>query len=214
MSTQQSDKTLSDFKVGIITFLAFILLIGGIVSAGGEKGLFFKKSCTLKAHLIDVSGLKVGAPVTMGGLTIGKVTDIAFIDSTVGTRVEVSLQLRTDLRQRVKTDSVPSVRTQGMMGDRYIDVSLGTPAAKTLPDGEILIGSSVSQFDETLNQANIVLKEAEKLLTAVNNQKGTIGQMFYDQKFYNSLTATTEELEGLIKDFKEHPKKYIKLSIF
>lgn len=214
MSHLDPEKALSDFKVGLVTFLAIAFLIAGITFAGGEKSLLFKQACLLKAHLVDVSGLKVGAPVTMGGLTIGKVSSIEFVDNSEGTRVEVTMNLRADIRPRIKTDSVPSLRTQGMMGDRYIDIALGTPEADALAEGGILKGNSVSQFDETLNQANIVLKEIEKLLAAVNKQQGTVGQFFYDQTFYNSLTNTTEELNGLIKDFKEHPKKYVKLSLF
>ncbi|MFA6601127.1 MAG: MlaD family protein [Candidatus Omnitrophota bacterium] len=214
MASLDPEKALSDFKVGLVTFAALSFLVLGITFAGGEKGMLFKEVSQLKAHMVDVSGLKTGAPVTMGGLTIGRVTDISFMDTSDGTRVEVVMQMRSDLRRRIKTDSLPSVRTQGMMGDRYVDISLGTPAAKILPDGEILIGSSVSQFDETLTQANIVLKEVEKLLNAINHKEGSAGQFLYDQRFYNSLTSTTEDLQSLIQDFKAHPKKYVKLSIF
>jgi phospholipid/cholesterol/gamma-HCH transport system substrate-binding protein len=214
MASIDPEKALSDFKVGIVTFLAITCLIAGIIFAGGDNGLIFSEICQLRAHMIDVSGLKPGAPVSMGGLTIGKVTDIAFSDDPSGTRVAVTMKMRSDFRKRVKKDSVPSVRTQGMMGDRYIDVSLGTAASPILPEGEILTGSSVSQFDETLTQANVVMKEIEKLLNALNKQQGSAGQFLYDQRFYNSLTTTTEDLQELIKDFKEHPKKYVKLSLF
>jgi phospholipid/cholesterol/gamma-HCH transport system substrate-binding protein len=189
-------------------------LIAGITFAGGEKSLLFKHVSHLTAHLSDVSGLKQGAPVTMGGLTVGKVSSIAFADQKDGTLMAVTMDLRSDIRPRIKTDSVPSLRTQGMMGDRYIDISLGSHEALPLDEGGILRGAAVSQFDETLNQTAMVLKEVEKLLKAVNSQEGTVGKFFYDRRLYDNLTDTTGELNALIKDFKERPRRYVKLSIF
>ncbi len=214
MSTLHLQRTVSDFKVGLVTFIALFFLILGITFAGADKNLLFRQATTLQAELIDVGGLKVGAPVTIGGLTIGKVTDISFISTAKGTRINVTMQVRADIRSLIKTDSVPSVRTQGMMGDRYIDISMGTEEAAVLATGKPLIGASAAEFDETLKQTNVVLKEVEKLLKAVNEKQGTVGQFVYDSKFYNSLSETTEALKSLLKDFQANPKKYVKLSLF
>lgn len=214
MSSAVSEKTASDFKVGILTFLALALLIFGITFAGGDKGLFFTESSLVKALLIDIGGLKVGAPVTMGGLSIGQVSEIDFTDRADGTRIEITMRLREDIRKRIKTDSVPSIRTQGMMGDRYVDISMGSPDAKVLPEGTFLMGTDVTEFDQMVTQATSVLREMEKLIDAVNRKQGAVGQFFYDQTFYDSLTETLANLNSLVKDFKENPKRYVKLKIF
>ena len=180
-------KTWSDVRVGLLTFAALLLLVLGITFAGGDKGLFLQKTSFLKAHLADVGGLKKGSSVTMGGMTIGRVTDIHFV-ANPEELIEVDFQVRSDIRGRIKADSICSVRTQGMLGDRYLDVSLGTKEASTLAEGA-------------------VLGETEKVLTAVNEKQGTVGQFFYDGEFYRELT-------DLIKDFKKHPRKYIKFSLF
>lgn len=212
----------SDLRIGIVTLSGLLLLVLGITFAGGDKGLLFKETSTVKARLADVGGLKKGGSVTMNGMVIGKVTDVAFAATNNGNsvrphdanQVEVTMEVRSDMRKRIKIDSVPAVRTQGMLGDRYIDIPPGSEEAKILPDGKVLIGSAATDFDKTLHQALEVLNETEKLLSAVNEQRGTAGKLFYDQEFYNRLTSITDELNELLKDFKKNPRRYLKFSVF
>ena len=222
MSQQDQERIWSDFRVGLIAFIAILFLILGVMFAGGDKGLIFKKTSAVKARLADIGGLKKGGSVTMSGMTIGKVTQMTFIDGSDGkgvspsngNQIEVTMEIRSDLRNKIKTDSTPAVRTQGMLGDRYIDIPLGTEEAEALPDGKVLIGAAATDFDKTLNQALQVLTETEKMLSAINEQRGTAGKLVYDEQFYNQLTDITAELDGLVKDFKKNPRRYIKFSLF
>ena len=214
MSKYNQDKAWSDFRVGVVTFAGLFLLILGVVFAGGDKGLLFRKTSIVKARLGDVGGLKKGCSVTMGGMTIGRVTDIAFAKTEKGVEIEVMMQIRSDIRGRIKADSIPAVRTQGMLGDRYIDISMGSEAALALPEGASLLGDAASDFDKTLRHANDVLSETEKLLSAVNEQRGTVGRFVYDEQLYKGLTQITDELNELLKDFKKNPRRYIKFSLF
>jgi phospholipid/cholesterol/gamma-HCH transport system substrate-binding protein len=208
------EKAWSDFRVGIITFVALSFVVLGISFAGGDKGLFFQPTLSMKAFLADVGGLKKGSPVTMGGMTIGKVTGIAFDTGGTSNQIEVTMQIRSDVRNRIKTDSIPSVKTQGMMGDRYVDITAGSEQAEVLPDSKLLAGSGAAEFDETVRYASEVLDETRKLLEAINEQRGSVGRFFYDERFYQELLEISKELNGLIKDFKKQPRKYIKFSLF
>ena len=227
MSEYDQERVWGDFRIGLIAFAALIFLVFGIAFAGGDKGLIFKKTSTVKARLADVGGLKKGASVTMSGMMVGKVTQIAFVGSggksgeaqaappsEYANHIEVTMEIRSDVRDRLKVDSVPAVRTQGMLGDRYVDIPMGSEEGATLPDGKVLLGAAATDFDKTLNEALAVLNETEKLLSAVNKQQGTVGQLLYDQQFYNRLMEITNEVNDLIKDFKKNPRRYIKFSVF
>lgn len=214
MAGYDQEKAWSDFRVGLITFAAFSLLVLGVTFAGGDKGLLFKKTSVVRAWLADVGGLKRGSSVTMGGMTVGKVTDITLGHGSKRSQIEVTMEIRSDVRARIKTDSLPSVRTQGMLGDRYIDISMGNGKSGVLPEKRPLVGKAASDFDTTLRQASDVLNETQQLLNAINEKQGTVGQFFYDERFYDRLLEITSELNELIKDFKKNPKRYVKLSIF
>lgn len=208
------NKTMSDFRVGIVTFISLILLVAGITFAGGDKGLLFQKISTVKACLPDIGGLKRGSTVTMGGMSVGKVTKIIFNETAGDCLIEVTMEIRSDLRSKIKTDSVPTVRTQGMLGDRYIEIGMGSKEAGELPQAGVLLGKSAANFDEAMAEAKNALNETTKVLTAINGKEGSAGQFIYDEKFYEKLTDITVELNELIKDFKKNPKKYVNLSIF
>jgi phospholipid/cholesterol/gamma-HCH transport system substrate-binding protein len=210
----ERDKFLSDMRVGIVTFTSLILLISGVLFAGGDKGVLFQKTLPLTARINDISGLKKGATVTMGGMNIGRVTGVQMLNGETVNLIEVSMQVRSDIEYRIKSDSKPSVRTQGMLGDRYLEITPGSPEAELLKRGEPLVGSSTSNFDDTLTQARATLQETTKMLEAINKQQGTVGQLVYDEQFYSKLTDITVELNDLIKDFKKNPRRYIKFSLF
>ena len=214
MHTAEREKSLSDVRVGILTFTGFCILVLAVTFAGGDKGLLLKKTCSISAHLADIGGLKKGSTVTMGGMSVGKVTRITMIPSPEKCPIEITMQIRADVRPRIKENSVPTVKTQGMLGDRYIEISMGTDDSPALAEGRTLTGRPASDFDETMREARTTLSETNKLLGAINGQQGTVGQFLYDREFYEQLTEITNQLNDLIKDFKLHPRKYIKFSVF
>ncbi|MBI3999282.1 MAG: MCE family protein [Candidatus Omnitrophica bacterium] len=231
MAQFETEQVWIDFRIGLITFSAVVFLVFGITFAGGDKGLLLQKVTTVKARLADVGGLKKGASVTMSGMVIGKVTHITFADGQDGevvlggedgnivqphenSQIEVAMEIRSDMRRRIKIDSVPAVRTQGMLGDRYIDLPSGSEEAEILPEGKVLIGAETSDFDKTLRQTIDVLNETQELLKAINDGEGTAGKLVYDEKFYENLMAITDQLNELLKDFKKNPRRYIKFSLF
>ena len=52
------------------------------------------------------------------------------------------------------------------------------------------------------------------LTEKLNSKDNTLGLLFNDQTLYNNLNATTENAAGLLKDLKEHPKRYVHFSLF
>ena len=206
-------QTASDLRVGLLTFLSICVLAAGIVLAGGDKGLLFKKTAHVKARMHDVGGLKKGAAVTMGGMVVGKVVDICFCPSPDG-RIELDLSIRQDMRGHIKADSIPVIKTQGMLGDRYVEIQAGSKEAPVLDADKPLVGKSAADFDEALREANTTLSETNKALGAINRQEGTVGQFLYNKDFYSKLTELETEIQDLIRDFKKQPRKYIKFSVF
>ncbi len=213
MDALKREKFWSDVRLGLLTFFAMFFVVLGVTFAGGEKGLFMQKTEFLHACLGDVGGLKKGSSVTMAGMAIGKVTDIRFGNETAQP-IEVEMEIRSDVRQRIKADSVPAVRTQGMLGDRYVDISAGTAEAGPLEAGKMLAGNGATDFDKTLQNANSALQETAKMISAINSKEGTFGQLFYDEQLYTKMLEISTHLNSLLEDFKKNPKRYVNLEIF
>jgi phospholipid/cholesterol/gamma-HCH transport system substrate-binding protein len=208
------EKIFSDLRVGIVTFLGILCLVAGITFAGGDKGLLFQQTFPLTANLTDINGLKKGSTVTMGGMSVGKVTDLTFLDGSAENLIHISMQVRADVAQKIHKDSKPSVRTQGMLGDRYVEISRGSAESPALEPGGSLLGSSASNFDDTLLEAKQTLSNTNQVLEAINKKEGSVGSLIYDPTLYKKLSESAEELNELLKDFKKNPRKYIKFSVF
>jgi phospholipid/cholesterol/gamma-HCH transport system substrate-binding protein len=76
----------------------------------------------LTAKFENVGGLKVGAPVSMAGVTVGRVTQIAFDSSDYRALVHMRIDPQFD---RIPNDSDAAIFTQGLLGNQYIGMTAG-----------------------------------------------------------------------------------------
>lgn len=100
--------------IGALLFLA--LQVSGLTPQSGEP------TYKVYANFNDIGGLSVRGQVSMAGVTIGEVTDITLDRETYQARVEMSVNKSVDI---IPTDSTAVIRTAGLLGEKYIDVSIG-----------------------------------------------------------------------------------------
>ncbi|MGJ1284578.1 MlaD family protein [Sphingobacterium spiritivorum] len=70
------------------------------------------------------------------------------------------------------------------------------------------------EIKSTVDKANQAMQDVQEITNKINNGDGSISLLLNDDKLYNNLNSASEELDNLIKDVKNHPGKYIRLSIF
>lgn len=109
----------------------------------------------ISARFEDISGLKVRSPVTMAGVTIGRVKTIAFDEQTF--QAVVTLRIEEQYRETLPKDTSASIYTAGLLGEKYVGLEPGG-AMKVLKQGdeikltqgslvlEKLIGQFISRF--------------------------------------------------------------------
>lgn len=100
--------------IGALLFLA--LQVSGLTPQSGEP------TYKVYANFNDIGGLSVRGQVSMAGVTIGEVSDITLDRETYQARVEMTLNKSVDI---IPTDSTAVIRTAGLLGEKYIDVSIG-----------------------------------------------------------------------------------------
>lgn len=155
---------------------------------------------------------------------------IAALDSQEGTlgKLMHDDSLYTDMRgtlARVNTLADGLQQGDGTMGKLLKDPALynDTRAAITdvrqllagLSEGKGTAGKLLSS-DDLHNQLQATMGRLDTLLDKVNNGQGTLGQLLVNPSLYQNLDSTTREINGLMKDFRANPKKFlrIKLAIF
>ncbi len=143
-------------------FVGLGLLLAGIVVflIGKERNLF-EKAVIYRGAFENVDGLALDSPVRLGGLQAGKVSKISFAPDLGDKRIIVSMEIGSKFRERIRKDSIARVTSRGVLGDKAIDVSLGSPDKPVIEDGEIETGTSG-------DLSSIIKASAEIIDNAVN----------------------------------------------
>jgi phospholipid/cholesterol/gamma-HCH transport system substrate-binding protein len=196
----------SELKVGVIIIAALVLLAVGILKVGGNSG-FFTKYYTLYMRLENTFGLKVGSTVRLAGLDIGSIEDITFPADPAEKKVIVKLNLQEKYQDRIREDSKANIRTLGLLGDKYVDIEVGSPASPVMKDGALLPGGPETQLNRVLSNAgtgieslNVVLAQLKGVLGDVSEGHGTAGLLLKDPRLYNELNGAVVSLEAVASD--------------
>lgn len=126
--------------VGILVFTAAIFLLG-------KKSALFTRNTELFAHFQDISGLVVGAPVRLAGLEVGTVGAISFSEDPHDRAARVSLVIQSRFMERIRADSEAFIDSAGLLGDKVVNISMGSPQAGSLQDGATLKTRRTATFE-------------------------------------------------------------------
>jgi len=115
-----NEKQHTELLVGIF-MLVGIIAITFLALRMGDINLINNDQYTIKTKFTSASGLKVGAYVEMSGVTVGKVKQIVFDPESYLANVDIRIQNNI----RVPDDSIASIRTSGIIGDKFVKISAG-----------------------------------------------------------------------------------------
>ena len=123
-------------RVGIIVFAA-LLLFGMIVVVVGSKTGFFLARSSYFARFPNSQGLTAGNQVRLAGVTVGTVQEVE-VPKQPGQDLTVRFDIERRYQHLVRTDSRVEIRTIGLLGDKYLEVTPGSPAQPVLEPREVL----------------------------------------------------------------------------
>lgn len=114
----------------------------------GDIELLGSDSYSLTARFGSISGLKNGAQVEIAGVKVGKVGNIQLDKDTYEARVELAIEKGVKLQK----DSIASIRTAGIIGDRYIDISPGGSDVVLKDGGQIYETESAINLEQLVSK--------------------------------------------------------------
>lgn len=141
------EKRHTELIVGIFMF-AGIIAITFLALRMGDVGLFNNNQYTIKAKFTSASGLKQGAYVEMAGVTVGKVNQIVFDPEDYLAVVDISLQNNI----KIPEDSIASIRTSGIIGDKFLKISAGGSDIYLEQDMEIIETEPSINLEELISK--------------------------------------------------------------
>ena len=191
--------TWSELRVGLFVLVGLLILAFGIFYVTGQ-GVWGPKY-RLNTFLPEVAGLATGAPVRLDGVEIGNVDRITLVPREHGKapdkmhNVEIGMRLDRRYQNDILTDSVATLVTEGLLGNRYVNIQRGYTGVP-LKDGQAVPGGEEKAIKEVVERSADVLanlqalsEQIQDIVGDVKQGRGTIGKLLTDDQAYKHLNS-------------------------
>ncbi len=201
-------------QIRVITLLAVgtAVVAFGVYQVGRIFDVFASRY-PLITVVPTVAGLREGAPVTLAGQRVGQVERIRFLplqQQSPDRHVSLRLAVNRDVQSQVRRDSKAYIKSQGLLGDKYVDIVPGTPASAVLLPGDTLPAAEAVDLESVLQLASGTMHDARDIIgdlrgitSAMAQGEGTLGRMLNDDALYLQMTSATGELADVLKDVND-----------
>lgn len=205
----------TEIKVGI--FVVVILFLFGVaIFTIGSHQKYFQRQYTLWASFSNIKGLIVGSPVRLAGLTVGRVNAILFPEDPEAKTITVDLKINKGVQKRICKDSIASIQTMGLLGDKYVEISLGSPQCGVLVDNAhiksiepIDLMEYATKLEEAIDAVNTILVDVKEISGQIRGGKGLLHAILYDPaggELVNNLSVASGSAGDLMKDLSSAVK--------
>jgi len=190
--------------IGLVVFLAIIYLLGA-------QARYFERKYALTAEFTEVGGLIEGATVRLAGVQIGRVTKVE-LPPEPGGKVQVTLTLARRFADRVRRNSEARIVTQGLLGDKLVEITIGSADAPPLKPGDTIATRNPFEMQEMfsagaetlaqVNQLAVTLRKTmdrvDRMTDEVEKGKGWLHVLIYEEpeslRRLNALLTSTQQL--------------------
>jgi phospholipid/cholesterol/gamma-HCH transport system substrate-binding protein len=194
-------------RLGIFVTVALSLFIVVIYFIGDGKHLF-TKTFKINGTFKDLAGLQVGNNVQFTGLNVGTVSKVEIAtDSTV----RIDMVVDRHVQKFLKKDAIASIGSEGLMGNKVINLLPGTPGGPMVQDGDAILTVTPVSMDDimknlavTSNNAAFITGDISALTANIRNGNGAIGKLFMDSTFALSLGKTMVNVQHAAGGFSDN----------
>ncbi len=193
-------------KVSIGAVIVFALLISmvALYVIGTDEGVFQSKF-VLKTIMPQTGGLQVGGPVLLAGVNVGNVTNISFIDDEIGlTKVEVTFQVRSSVKDRIKKNSRTFIGTIGLLGDKYLGITAENINDPSVREYDILACNPPIDFEQIIQKGIGVVddltagaRNLSSISAKIDTGSGTAGLFINNPDMYIDLDKTFKLINSI-----------------
>src|SRR2546428_8304008 len=205
------------FRLGLFIVATLLIFAGGVYWIGNKQFLF-TSTYRLNADFQTVAGLSGGAEVRVGGIQEGTVRQIQLPQKS-NEKVRLVMDMQRATREVIKRDSIATIRSEGLVGDKFVEISFGSTDAPKVNDGDTIQSEPPLQFSELMQKTSQLLDSAKGAITNVDETtsnlksitskidrgSGTIGALINDKKVYQNVNAGAnafqENMEALKHNF-------------
>lgn len=194
-------------KVGLL-IVASLVILGVTIFMMGKERRLFERRVPFGIHFSRAAGIREGSPVSLAGVTVGRVDSISFPSRVQDHYIDIRIWVVGDAASRIRKDTVARIRTLGLLGDKYIDLSGGSPESGVLRPGSLIASVDPVDYEALLGEGKDVVTnviEATSSLSAIlgsiQEGQGLLGQII-SSKEEGKLSETADNLRSASASLK------------
>ena len=211
--------TWDQLKVGVVIAGALVVLTVAVYKLGQAANLFSKRY-ELVAYLPNANGLRAGGIVYVSGQFAGTIKSIEFlpVDNDTTRNLRVRMAVDEGLQSQVRGDSKAKIRTLGLLGDKVVDISIGTPRYGALKSGDTISVAPSLDYEAVLAQAAGAVadmvdltRDLRTLTNGIGEGKGTLGQLVTNRALYDQFVGTMGRANSMLAKFENPNGSFSKM---
>ncbi len=200
-------------QLGLFVTLAAMIFIAAVYFMGNKQnvfGRFFRLETTFR----QIGGLREGSNVRYMGVSVGTVESTSILSDT---SIQIVMLIQDESRKYIRKNAIASIGTDGLVGEKVIDINPGTGKDNLVDSGDVLSSKEQVSTDELLGTLNATNENAAKLVENLVNisdkiysGEGTLGTLLRDEALAQqlqqaavNLNQTSLESIQLMKDLQQ-----------
>ena len=185
------------FRVGLVVLIALFFTMIGVFMVGRRANLF-KKKWPYQTHFDSAAGLVTGNPVRLNGVTVGNVLEVNLSPQPGDQTVLVIYEVDRRVAPRLRTGTVASIKTIGLLGDKYIDLAGGTSDQQEIPIGGEIKAAPGAGLEKLLEGGGDLMADLSAIARSLKN---ILGRTERGEGFLGAITSQSPESERLGNSF-------------
>jgi len=198
--------------VGLLLLVALALGMAAIFTVGERRNLFSAKNDYF-IRFDSVSGLQPGSNVQLDGVGVGSIAAIDLSEDVRQNQIEIRIRVEERFAARIRDDSMARIRTLGLLGDKYIEISSGTSQFPEIPEGGAIGTAPVADVDrlrasgeDLVNNVTRITEQLTTILGRMERGEGILGELTRDvepnRKVTTEFIATLDSIRGMFDEFR------------
>ena len=182
------DESKRNLRVGLLVIAALLLVAMTILMVGNRRQLFIRHT-RYSTSFVNVTGLEHGSPVKLNGVTVGFIEEIELPAGAQQPRIEIRFTLDSRYTERVRADSGVSIKSMGLLGDKYLEITSGSPDQERILEGGIVPGRDPAELSQFVSTGGDLL---QNLISISVSLKTILGRIEAGEGLLGELTRTPE----------------------
>jgi len=191
------EQTINRAKLGAFVLIALTFLILGLYFIGSKKNIF-NATIEVSADFNNVGGIMPGNNVRFNGIDVGTVTKVFPTSDTI---IRVSFSIKKESTVFITKNAIASIGTDGLLGNKIINLVPGKEAASAVEQGDILKAMNPIQIENALRT---LVMTNDNLNAITQNLKGVSEKFYNENSLWHLLTDTVvaENVRNAVVRFK------------